>query len=106
MKLGDAPQLVHRARDLLDLTSALGDEFRHCPVEYRMEYLVLAFEIQIDSAVGYAGLTGNVRDLGVEITFARKDLYRRTEDGFTFIDDIWGLFETRPCSGHSKMNER
>src|SRR5690349_15240764 len=37
--------------DLGDLALPFGDELRHCPVEYRMQDVVFALEIEIDRAV-------------------------------------------------------
>ena len=54
------------------LALAFGDELRHRAVKDRMQDLVLALEIKIDGAVGDAGLGGDVRDLGVEITLCRQ----------------------------------
>ena len=85
MQFGYPAKLLSRTLDLLDLLLTLGDELVHPAVEYRVQYVVLALEVEINSPIGNAGGRRDVRDLGVKKAFAREDLSRRLENSFPLI---------------------
>ena len=45
-----------------------------------MKYFFFAFEVEIDSAVSYPRLAGNIGDLGTEVPVVREDLNGRAEN--------------------------
>ena len=50
-----------------------------------MEYVFLAFEVEIHGAVGNTGLAGNVCDFRVEVAVAREDSYGGAQNRFALI---------------------
>jgi hypothetical protein len=53
--------------------ATISDCLFHAAIEDRMQNLFLAFEIEIDRAVGDAGFTSDVRDFGIKVTVVGED---------------------------------
>ena len=52
-----------------------------------MKNLLFAFEVEINRAVGDAGLTRNIGNFGIEITIACKDADRCAQNGTALVGD-------------------
>ena len=58
----------------------LGAKARHGPIEQVEEDRLLAGEVEVDAALGSAGLVGDLLNARVPIALAREDSQRRVED--------------------------
>jgi hypothetical protein len=50
-----------------------------------MEYVFLAFEVEIDGAIGNPGFASDVGDFGVEVTVVREDTDGGAQNRFALI---------------------
>jgi hypothetical protein len=50
-----------------------------------VEDIFLAFEVEIDGAVGDSGFACDVGNFGIEVTIVREDTSGGAEDGLAFI---------------------
>ncbi len=64
-----------------------GDGFFHAAIEDRMKNLFLAFEVEIDGAVGHAGFAGDVGNFGIEVAVVGKDADGGAQNCFALVGD-------------------
>ena len=101
MQQSDLAEFFTRIIEFFDLLSRRVERLFNAAIENRMEYVFFAFEVEIDSAVGNAGLARDVGNLGVEVTVVRKHTNGRAQDCFTLIADSWRehclMYEQNAC---------
>ena len=93
-------ELFDRIAERRDAGPAVGDRLAHRPLEDRDEQVVLAAEIEVDSAGGDAGGARHVGDLRVEEAALGEDVGRGAKDGLALVGPgLIGLAE-RGDVGH------
>jgi hypothetical protein len=71
-----------------------------------MQYLILALKIKVNRAVGDACLACNIRNFGIEVTIASKNLDRGTQYGLALVGNAFGSEAFLDGFGHIiVMNE-
>ena len=83
--MGDGPQPFARVDNFLQPLSSVGNRFFHAAIEDGMKDVFFALEVEIDSAIGDAGLAGNIGDLGTEITVVGEDADTCAQNCFALV---------------------
>ncbi len=80
MELDEAPELLHRAVDALQLLAAPLQGRGHAFLEDLREDLSLALEVQVDGAVGDVGGLGDVADARLVVAVVAEGVDGGTQD--------------------------
>ena len=85
MQKRDLAQFLLWIRYTLDAFPRGVECFFNTAIEDGMENVFLAFEVELDGAVGNACLAGYVRDLGIEVTVMREDTDSGAQNSLALI---------------------
>ena len=84
MQKRDLTQLLFRVRDVFNLFSRSAEGVFDAAIEDGVEYVFLAFEVEIDGAVGNPASRAMSATL-VEVTVVREDTDSRAQNRFALI---------------------